>query len=392
MKPSSIKNLYYITHVENIPSIIEHGIMAHDLVEREGINYTPVYDSQIVANRRDKKAPNNQSLWTFANLYFQPRNPMMYRVIHEKDKDNIAVIGVRRDVLNLPGVYVSTGNAASMPSEILPVDQGLKVVERMWSIIRSEWWREEDGSKRKIMAECLVPERVPPDLIDTVYVNKYLTADQVKLDIERFGGNIAVIPEPSMFFQPSWNRRISENITLVQGDMFFSQMQTLTISVNTVGIMGKGLASRAKYQFPDVYIVYQDACRSKKIKPGKPYLYKREAPMDNQLADETILLENLNSTRWFLLFPTKRHWRDDSRIEDIEAGLKWLQEHYQREGIKSLAVPALGCGLGGLEWHDVGPLMCKYLSVIDISVGIYLPREQEIPDEYLKKSFLLSRT
>jgi O-acetyl-ADP-ribose deacetylase (regulator of RNase III) len=93
-----------------------------------------------------------------------------------------------------------------------------------------------------------------------------------------------------------------------------------------------------------------------------------------------------------LLFPTKRHWRDDSRIEDIEAGLKWLQEHYQREGIKSLAVPALGCGLGGLEWHDVGPLMCKYLSVIDISVGIYLPREQEIPDEYLKKGFLLSRT
>ena len=94
-----------------------------------------------------------------------------------------------------------------------------------------------------------------------------------------------------MFFQPRFATRIG-NISLVNGDMFFSDMQTLTVSVNLQGIMGKGLASRAKYQFPDVYVVYQDACRSKRITATKPCLYKREASFDEELADLTSPLSN----------------------------------------------------------------------------------------------------
>jgi O-acetyl-ADP-ribose deacetylase (regulator of RNase III) len=112
--------------------------------------------------------------------------------------------------------------------------------------------------------------------------------------------------------------------------------------------------------------------------------------MDEELADNSKTLENPNGLRWFLLFPTKRHWRENSRLDDIEQGLIWLLKNYKKEKITSLSLPALGCGLGQLKWSEVGPLMCKYLSQMDIAVKIYLPREDNIQKaKYLSKEFLL---
>jgi hypothetical protein len=130
-------------------------------------------------------------------------------------------------------------------------------------------------------------------------------------------------------------------------------------------------------------------CKKHILKMGKPYLYKRETSLDYQLADEPSTLLNGNSETWFLLFPTKRHWRENADIHGIEKGLEWLQDNYKNEGIKSLAVPALGCGLGKLEWKDVGPLLCKYLYPLGIPVQIYLPAEKEIPDQLVSADFLL---
>jgi hypothetical protein len=193
-----------------------------------------------------------------------------------------------------------------------------------------------------------------------------------------------------MFFLPAKRYRITETLYLAEGDMFFSKMQTLTISVNVVGIMGKGLASRAKYQFPDVYVVYQDACRKKWLKIDKPYLYKREASFEDELFDEPGSYINSNEAKWFLLFATKRHWRENSDLEGIEAGLCWLEKNHQIEGIKSIALPALGCGLGKLDWKVVGPIMCQHLSRLTIPVSIYLPRERDIPQEFLKREYLIA--
>ena len=174
--------------------------------------------------------------------------------------------------------------------------------------------------------------------------------------------------------------------------MFFSRMQTLTVSVDTVRVMGKGLASRAKYQFPDVYLRYQDACRSGRLKMGKPYLYKRESSLDLDLADEPAMLTSANGDTWFLLFATKHHWREPADLRGIEDGLTWLVANYKREGITSLAIPALGCGLGRLEWSVVGPLMCKQLASMDIPVRLYLPAEKHVPDEQITREFLLGGT
>jgi O-acetyl-ADP-ribose deacetylase (regulator of RNase III) len=113
--------------------------------------------------------------------------------------------------------------------------------------------------------------------------------------------------------------------------------------------------------------------------------------LDYQLVDDPQSLKNGNIETWFLLFATKKHWREDSDYAAIEEGMIWLFENYKKEGIKSLALPALGCGLGKLKWQDVGPMLCKYLKDFDITVQLYLPAEKEIEPQFLTKEFLLSK-
>jgi hypothetical protein len=363
--------------------------LSHEHVEEGNVQYTPVYNEEIVADRRDILAPNGKSLWCFANLYFNARNPMLYRVIIEKPIDDIVVLAVKPSILNKPDIFITTGNARAWHTEILPQSEGLRVIRQIRHSVDIEWWKEEDGSKRKIMAECLVPDLVPPEYIQAVYVANHQIAKNVRAMLRP--SEIPVIPEPHMFFRPLWASKLTPNLSLVDGDMFFSKMQTLTISVNCVGVMGKGLASRVRYQFPGVYVIYQDLCRSGKLKMGKPYLLKKELELslDYELADEPASLTNAKLGNWFLLFPTKKHWRERADIQGIEAGLLEVQKDYKRFGIESLAVPALGCGLGWLKWRNVGPLLCRYLSMLDIPVDIYLPREEKLSEELLSKQFLL---
>ena len=387
MELPQTSGLYYITHINNIRSILKNGIFSHEKVIKENIQYEPIYDESIVSNRRDIQTPDGRSLWKFANLYFQPRNPMLYRVIHEKPASEIAAVSVRPDILDRLDIFISTGNAAHSSSEILTSGEGRKRLRKIIRDTRIDYWKEQDGSKRKIMAECLVSDMVSPDLIQTIYV----ATRSAKANLEALipYSNVPIVTEPNMFFHPLWIRNLTENLYLAEGDMFFSKAQTITVSVNTVGIMGKGLASRAKYQFPDMYVHYQDLCRNRKLKMGKPQLYKREASLDYELADEPRTLSNGNAEKWFLLFPTKSHWREKADIVGIEEGIHSITSNYKKEGIKSLAVPALGCGLGRLAWQDVGPLMCRYLQTVDITVAIYIPVEKNISSEFYTKDFLL---
>ena len=379
------REFYYITHIANLPSILQKGILAHAEVEHLGIKPATVYDEGVVSWRQAKATPDGRSLWEYANLYFNPRNPMLYRLVMEHGRNKLAILGVRKEVLNTPGSFVTTGNAAGSETEILPKATWRERAREILQGVDVEYWKKEDGSKRRIMAEVLIPRRIPPEMIDTIYVADDETRQAV---LRLVGASKPVVLEPHTFFATR-QYPLTESLQLIEGDMFFSRMQTLTISVNTVGVMGKGLASRAKYQFPDAYVVYQDACRKKRLLPGKPYLYKREASLDTVLADDTSPLPATNRRTWFLFFPTKRHWRERSRIEYIEAGLNWLVRHYKEEGIESLALPALGCGLGRLQWAEVGPLMCRYLSRLEIPVHVHLPLERKVPEEQLSPEFLL---
>ena len=387
MRFNQVKALYYIAHISKVPSILERGILSHSMVEQLGLETNPIYNHGIVDARKNKITPDGRSLWDFANLYFQPRNPMLYRVMLEQQED-IVIIEVKPEVLLIQGTHISNGNAANTDTEILNPQKGLESIDPR--ILTKEFWIGEDGTKRRIMAECLVPSSVPPDLIGAIYVPNREIMVKLRLLIPDSG--VSIIIEPKLFFYSNVRSEVTNLLTVVEGDMFFSGMQTITISVNTVGVMGKGVASRAKYQFPDVYVVYQDLCKQKILKMGEPYLYKRESTLD-YFADEFAGKQangNGQST-WFLLFPTKVHWKMDADFKGIEKGLVWLRDKYTREGIKSLALPALGCGLGNLKWQDVGPLMCRMLADLDIPVKIYLPAEKRVPDAQLSAEILLKK-
>ena len=144
-------------------------------------------------------------------------------------------------------------------------------------------------------------------------------------------------------------------IKVLIGDLFTSKAQTLVNTVNCIGIMGKGIALEFKKRFPDMFKDYEERCKRKEVKLGKPYLYRR------------LMLP------WILNFPTKGHWRSVTKLADLERGLEYLLAHYKEWGITSLAVPPLGCGEGQLEWRVVGPTLYRYLSRMDIPVELYAP-------------------
>ena len=343
------QTLYYITRIANLPSILTHGILSHALGQERGLQPNTLYDEGIVAWRQQRPMPGEASLLAYANLYIQPCNPMLYRVIAEQGVEQVAVLEVSPEVMRLPGALFTTGNAARLESQILPMTKWNEHAAEIHHLTEREWWSEIDGSKRGIMAEVLVPRFVPPQYIKAIHVANNTIRERVLQALQgEESKEVPVIPSPPMFFLPQSTEQLTPLLLrLVKGDMFFSRRQTLTISVNTVCVMGKGLASRVRYQFPDAYVAYQDACKHKKLAPGLPYLYKRELPLEILLADE-IPYRDANQITWFLFFPTKRHWRNKARLDDIEAGLQWLVQHYKRLGIRSLALPALGCGLGGV--------------------------------------------
>ncbi|MBF0335352.1 MAG: macro domain-containing protein [Alphaproteobacteria bacterium] len=131
-----------------------------------------------------------------------------------------------------------------------------------------------------------------------------------------------------------------------------SQAQTVVNTVNTVGVMGKGLASEFKARHPKMFEKYREYCASGLLEVGKLWLWKGDG-------------------QWVLNFPTKKHWRHPSKISYIELGLQKFVGQYEARGITEIAFPRLGCGNGGLEWSPVKNLMEQYLSCLPIKIYIH---------------------
>lgn len=144
------------------------------------------------------------------------------------------------------------------------------------------------------------------------------------------------------------------------GDIIAEDAEALVNTVNCVGIMGRGIALQFKNAFPDNFKAYEQACKSHEVQPGRMFVFEAHT---------------LSNPRYIINFPTKRHWRGKSRIEDIEAGLKALVAEIKSRGIKSIAIPPLGSGLGGLNWTDVRPRIEDALKDLpDIHVFVYEPK------------------
>lgn len=387
--PAIDQGLYYITHVDNVASILKWGILSHERIESQNIDYRPIYDHAIVSNRSRIKTPSGNSLWQYANFYFQPRNPMLYRVIREVSTQSIVIIKLRKSVLERTDILLTDGNAAHSRTQI-GLSASTSNLRKIFVQVDKHYWNDTDDDKRAIMAECLVPDCVPPSDIECIYIARNGEFLKRVQDIVSSSDSksISVVVEPEFFFQPQAQWRLNRLLSLAQGDMFFSRLQTLTISVNTKGVMGKGLASRTRYQFPDVYVKYEDVCKNKELTTKTPYLHRRSKSLAVELSDMPRS-EGDDSETLFLLFATKEHWKENSKIEYIIDGMEWIKANFKTLGIRSLALPALGCGLGGLKWAEVGPILCTTAAQLDIPACIYLPSEDPIPAEQLTSSFLI---
>lgn len=156
---------------------------------------------------------------------------------------------------------------------------------------------------------------------------------------------------------------------LTKGDLLRADTEAIVNTVNCVGFMGRGIAAQFKRAYPKNFRAYEAACARSEVVPGKMFVF------------ETGQLTN---PRFIVNFPTKRHWRGKSRIEDIEAGLTALVDEVKARGITSIAIPPLGCGLGGLDWRDVRPLIEKaFAAAPDVHALVFEPDDETTPREMI---------
>lgn len=154
-----------------------------------------------------------------------------------------------------------------------------------------------------------------------------------------------------------------ENAT---GNLLQADAEALVNTVNTVGVMGKGIALQFRQAYPENYKAYRRACEHGEVAPGRMFVFRVGA---------------LSRPRFIINFPTKRHWRGKTRLQDIDDGLRDLVEVVRRENILSIAIPPLGCGSGGLDWEVVRPrIEAAFAKLPDVQVILYSPGATPLPE------------
>lgn len=153
-------------------------------------------------------------------------------------------------------------------------------------------------------------------------------------------------------------------IKYAKGNLLEAEAEALVNTVNTVGVMGKGVALQFRRAFPENYEAYAAAVKRDEVVPGNVFSWESS---------------RLNGPRFIFNFPTKRHWRSRSRLTDIEAGLDDLRRLLIEYDVRSVALPALGCGLGGLEWADVRERIEAALGDLPIQVIVFPPQVPPAP-------------
>ncbi len=148
-------------------------------------------------------------------------------------------------------------------------------------------------------------------------------------------------------------------IELKHDDIVTADAEALVNTVNCVGVMGRGIALQFRKAFPENFTAYKIVCDRGELRPGQLFVYVQD---------------QLTNPRYIINFATKDHWKGKSHLDYIDSGLKALVQEVRQRGIRSIAIPPLGCGLGGLRWSDVRPRIEHAFSVLPkVQVLLYEP-------------------
>jgi O-acetyl-ADP-ribose deacetylase (regulator of RNase III) len=161
-------------------------------------------------------------------------------------------------------------------------------------------------------------------------------------------------------------------VSLKNGDLLKADSEAIVNTVNCVGVMGKGIALQFKQRWPQNFKAYEAACKRKELRPGKMFIYD---------------LGEWSKPRFIVNFPTKIHWRGDSKVEYVEAGLRDLVGQMKRLGVRSISLPPLGCGNGGLDWNVVKQLVAAaFRDYPEIQVDLFEPKGAPRPKEMVNRT------
>jgi hypothetical protein len=203
MNRSDIRELYFITPIENIPSIFQHGIMSHNKIKASKLSHKSVAHGDVQKRRDDKVIPGGKcKLHDYVNLYFNPRNSMMYsrKDLHEE----LCVLSINADVLTQQGIIVSDGNASSNYARFFDTAEGIKSLDKD-SVFTENWWDpnhyEMCRKRSAACAEALVPDQLSPDRIIGIYVSGEDARAKVKSIIPSIHVDIPIIVNGKMFFK-----------------------------------------------------------------------------------------------------------------------------------------------------------------------------------------------
>lgn len=199
MDRGEVRELFYITAIENLPSIVQIGILSHNAAKKVK-GHRSVADEEVNERRARVRVPNGLSLHDYVNFYFCPRNGMLRRLLGDGLLDELCVLGVRHEVLDLDDVVVSDRNAAVSGARFAPVSEGLVLLDR--ELVFAKYWTDPDPIEKHrkmaaMQAEALVPNVVPPDCINGAYVGSAaaLAACQAQ------GLGLAIRNDNYMFFK-----------------------------------------------------------------------------------------------------------------------------------------------------------------------------------------------
>ncbi|MEI8349822.1 MAG: DUF4433 domain-containing protein [Candidatus Omnitrophota bacterium] len=203
MNQRDIKELYFITPIDNIPSIFQHGIMSHNKIRASKLSHKSVAHGEVQKRREDKVIPGGKrKLHNYVNLYFNPRNSMMYsrKNLHE----DLCVLAVHADVLTHQGIIIADGNASSNYTRFFETSEGIKSLDKD-SVFTENWWDPDHyemcRKRSAACAEALFPDQLPPSKITGIYVSSEEAHGKVASIIADIRINIPVIINGKMFFK-----------------------------------------------------------------------------------------------------------------------------------------------------------------------------------------------
>lgn len=366
--------LYRMTHIDNIPHILRYGI-THRLSANANAGYVEIGDVPLIGKRSERRVvtETGQEITpgNYIPFYFCVKMPMLFNIQHgfgvpKVDPEQIVYLVVDMKPIVIDTKYdicFTDGHSVSKMTRFYgrgALDKIDEILDK--EVILAPDWSHDYTVREHKQAEFLVGKADIPfeHVFRIICYNE--KAHQKLIDM---GVKCAI--------QVSKKRiLLTAMIVHTTGDLFASGADALVNTVNLVGVMGKGIALQFKERFRHNFEEYSKACRAGTIEIGKSLVVRE------YWQGKEILIIN---------FPTKRHWRNPSEYEYISRGLDNLIDIIRENNIKSIAVPPLGAGNGGLEWWKVRAMIEEKLATVDCRILLYGPGQNA---ESLSKSVRLT--